>query len=631
MKTITSLFIIVGMNIAYSFGQSNTEKLAEADDLYLQENFARALPLYLEFQNTYSSNVNLDLKIGVCYLNSRSQKIKAIGHLQKAAGPNSPAIAHKLLGDAYLLGNKYDSALISYEKFKKTVLTKKSSDMALAEEVNWKLKMCNIGKKINEADSTDLTLDSNNIGYTSTLSPDQSAMNFTFQRPDNPKSQSLKDEKYYTHLYIPANTVFTRSVNINIDTTTDINEATVATSEDGQIVLNYKDDNGDGNLYITRLMGNTWTKPERVNKTTNTRGWETNEYMTADGDMLYFTSDRPGGFGGKDIYVCKKSPSGEWGKAANLGPGINTAFDEQAPVIYSDGITLFFSSNKNKQTCCFDLFSSMLKNDGSWSAPTKIGYPVKTENDALYAATTDSKEIPTGKTKTNADTKKDNYLAAFIDQNKVSYTVLKGKVTDIAGKVPAKTKISVIDNATGEILGLYSPDYETGNYIISMPAGRNNNIIYEANGYLFQSENVDLSRKTGNYESRYIVQLPQIAPGAKTTLKNTFFDFDRPTIRAVSNTELNKIYHFLSTNIKTEIELSYHTTAKENVKYSAKLSEERAEEVAKYLIVKGISKDRVRIKASEKTKEPKQGKNTEQTIAVEIASDRLELKIIEIK
>ncbi len=349
--------------------------------------------------------------------------------------------------------------------------------------------------------------------------------------------------------------------------------------------------------------------------------------------MLYFTSSRAGGYGGKDIYACRKLPGGEWGKATNLGPVINTPFDEEAPFIYSDGRTLFFSSNKYKERCCFDNFFSTLSIDGTWTEPTKIGYPVKKTDDRVFyaAATTGPKKDPLYH---RTDSAKINmYLTTFMDQKKALFTVLKSRVEGAGGKVPVHVKITVTDNETGEVLNVYGSNPGTGSFILTLPQGRNNNITYESDGCLFQSDNADISKKNGHYEIRSAVYMPPLAPGSKVVLNNVFFDFDGASLQAVSGVELNKLFNMLSENPRMVIELCYYIAAEESSKHSIKLCKDRAEAVAAFLIQSGINKERVLVKDSDKQKpgKSKSRRNKKDYVPEAPAGDRLELLILAIK
>src|ERR1035437_5125919 len=294
LKTFPALLFVIVISTVKLFGQTDAKEFAEVDDLFLNDRFAVALPYYRNFLKNDSSNTNLNFKIGVCYLNSRSQKVKAIGYLEKAVGVASPIVAYKFLGDAYHLAKKFDLAIASYDKFKKVFLADKPKDISILEEVNWKIEMCRFGKKLQELDTIRGNLNTNsykdknaikNINffytdYTSAMSLDQSTMTFTFQRPDGIKKKLPEDGKYFEDIYIPVKTNLIPAPKTVIDTTTNRNEASVATSVDGQIVLTYKDDKGDGNLYITRLTGNQWSSPEKLNKPVNKKdGNQTNSFQ----------------------------------------------------------------------------------------------------------------------------------------------------------------------------------------------------------------------------------------------------------------------------------------------------------------------------------------------------------------
>jgi outer membrane protein OmpA-like peptidoglycan-associated protein len=627
LKTFVALSFIFTLELFKLSGQTVSQELAQADNSFSNNNFSAALPHYLNLLKNDSNDKDLNLKIGTCYLNSRSKKFKATGYLEKAASESSP-VTYKLLGDSYNLSGKFDLAILSYEKFKKIFLANKPKDISIIDDINWKMEMCKIGKKLQELNTTQAY----HVDYISALSFDQSVMTFTFQKSNGIIKKSFEDEKYFDNIYIPDKADTARSPE-TIDTTTNKNEAEVATSVDGQLVLLYKDDEGDGNLYISKLTGNTWTTTEELNRSINISGWETDEFISADGTTMYFTSKRPGGFGGKDIYVCKKMASGEWGKAVNLGPVINSPFDEEAPYIYSDGQTLFFSSNKNKRNCCFDNFSSTLTNNGSWSAPVKIGYPVKKPSeDVYYAATTGhlKKETYTAPEKEDGYDTKDIYLATFVDQKKTPFTVLKGKMMDVNGKIPSHGKITITDNETGEVLGIYNVNYKTGDFIITLSPGRNNNIAYESDGYLFQSENIDINKTSDYYKINKVIQLSPVAEGSKTTLNNIFFDDDLATFRPVSTVELNKLFLLLSTNTDLSVEFSYSIDAKENNRYDTKLAMYRSEAIANYLIQRGIGKERVRAREPEKIKSTRQkGRSDKKEIETEEQpTNRLELKIL---
>ena len=154
-------------------------------------------------------------------------------------------------------------------------------------------------------------------------------------------------------------------------------------SSDGRIILLSKDDNSNSDIYSGSFNGTIWTKAVKLNKNINTKYWESHGFLTEDGQKLIFASDRPGGFGGLDLYISQKV-KGDWGPAVNMGPEINTEFNEDRPFIIKGGKLLFFCSQGHANIGGYDLFRSELQSNNLWSEPVNLGYPINTPDDNTY-------------------------------------------------------------------------------------------------------------------------------------------------------------------------------------------------------------------------------------------------------
>ncbi len=539
LRIVIITFLTGIVRLSGLFGQTSHNSLEKAEYVFAENSensWKEALPEYLSLLKTDSSNQILNYKIGLCYLNSRSQKEKAITYLEKSIASGSASVnAYEFLGDAYRLTYQFDLAVSAYEKFKEKSLDNNLNDSAITRKINDKIEICKLGNKLKG-----LSVISEN------------------------------DEKYFED---PLQNVAGYPIKISPACVTDTirNEATIATSENGQMILIYKDERGEGNLYVSGLNENQWTKPEKLNKPVNMGGWETNEFISADGYTLYFTSNREGGFGGKDIYKCEKMQNGEWSKATNLGSAINTQNDEEAPVIYPDGVTLFFSSNRNKTKCCFDVFTSTLLNERTWTDPVNIGYP------------------PKGNPETGAIDQRNNYRTTFISTKEFPLTVIKGEITGL--KNQEYPEITVAENTTGEISGIYYPN--RGHYLFILPAGKSNIITFTARGHLFYSENINMSKEVGNYEERNPIQLPSITRGSSVFLNNLFFDSARTTLSPASYVELTNISFLLTNNPDRLIQISDYVYPGENNNCDKRFAQLRAQSITDYLIGKGIKKERI--------------------------------------
>jgi len=618
-----------------------TEKDA-AGIAFSQQRFADALPTFLKIVQADSSDILANYRAALCYLHSRSQKTKAIPFLERAialqekAGSATalPPAAFKLLADAYHQAYQFDKAIAGYEKYKKLLNPSLAEEQKEIEETEWKQDMCRVGKTLDGLAAPMVLKQSSKEktpvkpvqpgSYSSFLSADQSKMTITFKR-EGRSGMNDEDSRYYDALSVKPDSAPKAGPEVKFEKKNK-NETTIATSVDGQIVLNYRDENGSAALYTTSLNGNSWTFPEKLDKPVNSTGWEEDEYVSADGSVMYFTSSRKGGFGGKDLYVCKKQEDGEWGKAQNLGPMINTPYDEEAPFIHPDGITLYFSSNGRQTVGHYDIFSSTLRG-GSWSLPVNVGFPIDTTHDIMpvvaEAPVVKDKVQPKKKGKVQAEPaadKKDNYLIAFSNLNGAPLTLLKGGLVVPDRDAPGTVQIIVRNNENKQTNAVYYTDSASGKFAMILPPAANNNITYTRPGYLIFSENINLREKKDAFEKRTAMQLLAVEKNNKMVLNNIFYEPDKAILHPNSSIALNDLLLFLKNNPSLVVEFSNIIAARENMKMNARLSQERAEAVTAYLKANGIPESRLIAKGG--TMKLKRARNKE-------PFQSLELKIVE--
>lgn len=657
-KIILSIYftLLFSVNLFSQINNDFKVLFERAKTVSKEGNYYAALPIYLELHRIDSTNANINYLIGDCYLRARSGKAKSLLYLERALlsvsykynedsyeERNAPLLTYKLLGDAYHIHSMFQKAILSYERYKKELIFYKHKDVVNLQDASRKIEMCrtgidlmsipvnakieNMGKNINSAYGD----------YSPVLTADQSTMIFTTRRNQSTGGLMSDDGKYFEDIYISNfdGKNWSAATSIGKPINTDGNEASVGISPDGQEILIYKDDNGDGNIYSTTLNGDIWSEPVKLNSNINSKHWEPSAFISADGHAIYFTSDRPGGFGGRDIYVSQKDSKGEWSKAVNMGALINTKFDEDAPFIHPDGITLFFSSNGHNTMGGFDVFYSSLSDDGiKWQSPINVGYPINSpDDDVFYVVSPDKTKAYYSSFKEGGLGEKDNYTITFLDQKQAPLTLLKGLVKDAYGAVPKDIVITVTDNETGDVVGVYRPNSKTGQYLFILTPGKNYNISYEAEGFMFYSENREIDKKTNYYEIYKPIQLPPITVGSKIVLNNIFFDFDKATLRKTSNVELKNILRFLNKYPKLVIEISGYTDSKGTNEYNLNLSNERAAAVVNYLILNRISKERLTAKGYGELLPDALNQNSDGTDNPEgrQLNRRVELKIIDIK
>ncbi len=664
MKAISSLAFIYLLSV-YSANSQNNKENFEKDfnhaekkfskvyqngqgELfsYSKEGYLEVLPQLLELYKQDPENKNLAFKIGVCYQNSRLEKAQAIPYFSKAITAvssdyngsssqekNAPIIAYKYLGDAYHLNYQFDKAIETYEKYISVMAEKNNTDATLLTEANQKINMCKTGKLLVDnpvpmkIENLGNAVNSAYADYSPVLSADQNTLFFTARRPETTGGQKDEEGNYMEDIYMSnkTNTGWSQAISIGYPINTEMHEATVGISPDGQNILIYKDDDGDGNIYSTTLQGDIWSIPIKLNENINSKYWEPSAFISADRNTIYFTSNRPGGYGGRDLYKSKRTlegpkfdyhltaggkdlykseptPGSDWGKAVNLGPTVNTPYDEDAPFIHPDGVTLSFSSNGHNTMGGFDIFNSLLSDDETWSEPVNVGYPINTtDDDIFYVVSPDSRNAYFSSFREGGLGEKDNYMTTFLDCKETPLTMMKGVVNDESDKPAQNVTITVTDNETEQVVGIYNTNNKTGKFLYILTSGKNYNITYHAEGHLFYSENMEVSEKTNYCELKRAVSLNPIVVGSKITLNNIFFDSEKATVHTFSNVELNNLVLLMKSNPNLRVEISGHSDSNGDDAYNQKLSEERAQAIVTRLTENGINSNRMKAKGYGKT------------------------------
>jgi outer membrane protein OmpA-like peptidoglycan-associated protein/tetratricopeptide (TPR) repeat protein len=400
-------------------------------------------------------------------------------------------------------------------------------------------------------------------------------------------------------------------------------------SQDGDWLVfagNFPSDGfGNFDLYISYSTPQGWSEPINLGAQINTEFWESSPSLSADKNTLYFSSDRPGGYGGKDLYVSYRLANGKWSKAVNMGPSVNTAGDELAPFIHADNNTLYFTSDGLPGYGDADLFMMRRKNATEWNTPENLGYPINTiENDgSLFIA---SNGIDAYYSSDRADSRGGLDLYRFElrpDIRPARTLYVRGVVFNKKDNKGIPATVELIDNSTGELSSKVQTD-EQGNYLITLPVGKDYVFNVNRKGYLFYSDNFLLSQKTPDSTYEKNIPLQPIEVNASIVLKNIFFETKKFELDPKSQIELDKIVQLLNDNPTLKIEISGHTDNVGKPADNLTLSNNRAKSVVGYLASKGIASQRLVAKGYGETK-PVADNTTEEGKA---RNRRTELKVI---
>ncbi len=485
------LFSAAGRTLA----QGNVEE--DAKKQFNNKNYKAALAIYLNLLKADPKNIELNLKAAQCYLLSKNMiRAKAIPHLEFITKqPNCDNEAWLYLGKAYHFGNKFDDAIKCYTKYKEKAPTKEwvNIDRLIEQANNGKIL---VKKKLDVTfENCGKDVNSDFPDYYPIITPDEQTLVFTTRRKSG--GEQIEFDGYYpSDIFIAAQKPegkWGKAGSIGPGINGNLDEEAVGMSADGNTLLFYIDHDKEevGDIYqAKRLNGKApFLKPFKLPEQINS-DFESAACLILDDDgmpkTIFFASNRAGGFGGTDIYVCRILPNGNWGTPQNLGPTVNTKYNEDFPQITEDGKTLYFASEGHSSMGGYDVFKSKLDEEtNQWGTPENIGYPLNDANDNMIVSFARGGRIC--------------YLSTVREDGIGDLDIYRCIINDVQGKeviyrgyiVPADSAggkklkdavINVTDKKTNELYGTYVPSPSSGYYVISLPPGKYE-IQVEATGY----------------------------------------------------------------------------------------------------------------------------------------------------
>lgn len=435
--------------------------------------------------------------------------------------------------------------------------------------------------------------------YWPSITADGETLIFTRQqRLDNASSSQSQEDFYISYYY---DNKWQKAVNAGYPLNTRQNEGAQSLSSDGSYMYFTACDRQGGmgscDIYYSAMYDGKWSEPANLRGPVNTSAWESQPSISADGRTLFFCSSRPGGFGGKDIWLSRINDKKIWSKPMNLGKSINTEGDEMSPFIHFDGKTLYFASDGRPGMGGFDIYRSTMNEDSTWGVPQNLGYPINTYNDEMGLITNSDGQIAYFSSVRDVKNGKDIFSFNLYESARpdpVSY--LKGKVYDSETGALIRAEYELI-NLSNEKITLKSTTDGTGSFLVCLPSGYNYGINVSKAGYLFYSENFMLEGQHSMAEP-FIkrINLKPIRVGEKMQLTNVFYEVDSWELRKESMLELDNLVRLLNVNKNVIIEIGGYTDSTGTAEYNLRLSEKRAMSVVNYLISKGIPSSRLKYK-----------------------------------
>jgi len=613
---LASLCFIVSYHL--SFAQENkrevkkiTQQAAEYYRLGQEgdlDGYVKALRLYLLADSLQPNDPEINYSIGVCYSNT-DHKLAALPYLEKAkkGGITYPDLDFDL-ACSYHLAHRFNEALALFKTYKK------HAPKEQLDEVDMLINNCETGIELvkHPVDVAIFNLgpdvNSKFPDYHPSISADEKTLLFISRRDNSTGGIiDIQDNHYFEDIYISTREKqkWSKAADMGSGINTDSHDGCVGLSADGQELFVYRwSEKTNGDLYVSDLAGTQWSEPRHLGNNINSKAWESDVSVTPDKKVIFFSSNRKEGSGGRDIYMARRLPNGEYAAPINLGPIINTEYDEDAPFIHPDGKTLYFSSKGHKSMGGYDIFSCTIDLETAkiLTNPVNVGYPINTaDDDVFFVWSPDNKRAYFASEREGGYGEKDIYMLERKDIE-AQLVVLKGKILSSQTKLPLGSKITVIDNVTQKSMGVYESNSSSGNFIVILPEGKNYGIRVESPGYFFYSKNIDIPVLEHYQEIDDTISLDPLKVGTKIVLRNVFFDIDKSTLRNESEAELNHLLEILQNNKNIKIQISGHTDSDGNEDHNLALSEARAHTVADYLINKGIESSRLTYKGYGETK-----------------------------
>lgn len=486
---------------------------------------------------------------------------------------------------------------------------KNSHPLAMKRDIQKRIDECNNGIEFKqnqrniEIINLGAAINSSYPDYAPVISADEQTLFFTSRRPNSTGGLvDARDGWNMEDIYIcvkDSNNVWSKPEQLPGYINSNGHDANIGLSPDGQSLFIYRDDalqSGlSGNIYESVWKFRRWSTPFLLPEPINTEFWETGVSTTPDEQTLYFSSNRPGGYGGLDIYKVRMLPNGSWALPENLGPSINTEYNEESPFIHPDAKTLYFSSQGHSSMGGFDIFYSSLE-DSTWTEPENMGYPLNTaQNELYFVLSADARRGYFSGIRSETYGDKDLYIAN-LPEKPVQIILLKGRVVDKETEKPLATLIKVFDNATKELIYVLNSNGVNGRFSSVLPPHKNYNVQVEVEqpGYAHYSVNIHIPDQKEFVEIDTIIRLQRDDTlHTITLLPNIFFKLNLAELDSTSELELDALAKRMFDNPEMNLEIAVHTFSQKNNSKNLDLSQRRANAIKQALISRGVAGNRI--------------------------------------
>lgn len=523
MSSRSTLFIFLLFFSIFAFSQKSPERIARNANVFFEDNmFSDALPLYLQIKDNCPLSIlsedELAYRTAICYFNNPVTKYEAVPFFEKYVSTtrrDSNFQAHYLLAQLYQEQLRFDDALKELETFRKFVdldsISDKQTIRTVKEILDRRIKNCNYGKLVYSVpreviiENVRDPLNTEYSEYAPVITPDETKMVFTRRSPTGTNEKVSPDGDYYEDVYVAdiqegsvmreltEDTLRAGFINVlkEFKFSEPVGLSNINTSSyDGAVQFSYSGSDlyvyRKNNVWISRYKDGVWQKPEviaELSAVLDPGSFEPSVSIASDGNAIYFSSDRSGGYGGLDLYRAFKKGDGTWSVPENLGSSVNTAADEDSPYIDPDNKTLYFSSKGHSSMGGYDVFKA-IEYKGRFTEVMNLGYPVNSPGDDIFFMMTPKyNRAYYASDKSGGKGKMDIYRITFANERK-TFAEVKGLVLTGDKLVPAKSRISLHDPATNRELFTVNSDSITGDYLLLVGHNKRYEMLVQTEGFV---------------------------------------------------------------------------------------------------------------------------------------------------
>jgi flagellar motor protein MotB len=582
-------------------GSRNARSLNAAEKHFQNREFKAAIPLFQHHLLRNPANGHAWMLLGECGLetNDTSLALTAFSNALKADSVRFVR-AWAIMGEIYLNKGQYKLAVSAFSKANGSSGFRENERQLLQAREQLSrfrlglvsdpraVELVNIGPTINTASDE----------FPNSILLDGSLMLFTRKQAEAGRDGAPAAETFMLARRseigwaLPTEFVPWQSDKFNM--------GAPALSPDGNVLwftgCGWQGGLGSCDIYVSHLQDGRWSLPINAGLGINSTAWDSQPAISADGQILIFSSNRAGGFGGSDLYRSVKLPDGTWSRPENLGSLINTAGNEMAPFFHPDGSTMYFSSDGHPGMGGYDLFMTRLDVAGRWLQPTNLGFPINTKFDEMNMITD-----ALGHQAWIAAARGNNTYGGYdiytfsmpLEIRPQPMRTIRIVVSDAVSKLPVRAQIKASGLADGSLLFEGQSRGQDGQALFSLPQHAEFSLFVGKEGYLFFSENYSFPGDTGGDLLDLYVKLQPVEVQQPLLLHNVNFEFNSARLLDTSLPALRNLLVFLRQNPELVVEIGGHTDSIGSSAFNQRLSLQRALAVKSWLVEQGISENRI--------------------------------------